>query len=74
MGTLVWRRENPCKELTKEAFAPVLAEVVKRNKPETLINGFRKCGLYPRNPDEVDYSRCLGTNLSNNEDVGLEKL
>ena len=27
-------------------------------KAETIQNGFRKAGLYPWNPDAVDYSRC----------------
>lgn len=27
--------------------------------PETIRNGFRTCGLYPFNPDAVDYSKCV---------------
>lgn len=43
--------------LTKEKFAPLLKKVLAScAKPETLINGFRICGLHPFQPDNVDYS------------------
>ncbi|KAG5864866.1 hypothetical protein JTB14_010231 [Gonioctena quinquepunctata] len=29
-----------------------------------IINGFRKCGLYPFNPDAVDYSKCVEDTFS----------
>jgi hypothetical protein len=46
--------------LTKENFAPLLKTVVDScAKPETLMNGFRISGLYPFDPDNVDYSKCL---------------
>jgi hypothetical protein len=32
--------------------------------PETLANGFRASGLYPLNPNALDYSKCLGTSAS----------
>lgn len=28
-------------------------------KKETIMNSFRACGLFPFNPDAVDYSKCL---------------
>lgn len=34
----------------------------KTVKPDTLINCFKACGLFPWNPDEIDYMKCLGKN------------
>lgn len=27
--------------------------------PDVIRNGFRACGMYPYNPDKVDYMKCL---------------
>jgi hypothetical protein len=59
-GVLAWRREHPAEELTKEVFANILEKVVNSIKSTTLVNGFRTCGLFPWNPDSIDYSKCLG--------------
>jgi hypothetical protein len=46
-------------------FAPLLKEVTESSvKPETLANGFRASGLYPVNPNALDYIKCLGTSTS----------
>jgi hypothetical protein len=46
--------------LNKVSFAPLLERVVNKfMKPETISNGFKRCGLYPFNPNAVDYSKCL---------------
>lgn len=51
--------------ITKLTFAPVLNEVLKSSvKSETLVNGFRACGLCPFDPDVIDYSKCLGKSSS----------
>ncbi|KAH0808864.1 hypothetical protein GEV33_013927 [Tenebrio molitor] len=31
--------------------------------PQTIQNGFRKCGLFPFNPEAVDYSKCIQNRL-----------
>ena len=54
---------NPGHILNKITFAPLLEKVVTEViRPETLINGFRACGIFPFKPDAVDYSKCLGKN------------
>lgn len=37
-------------------------------KREILVNGFKACGLYPFNPDAINYEKCLGA-TSNNVDT-----
>lgn len=41
--------------LFKKAFHKV--------QTESIINGFRKCGLFPFNPDAVDYNKCIPTRV-----------
>lgn len=49
--------------MTKKDFAPILDAVLKTTvKSSTLINGFKACGLFPWNPDQIDYKKCLGKN------------
>lgn len=76
-AVLNWRKKNIDKKLTKCCFAPILKDVVDQciNK-NTIINGFRTCGLQPFNPDAIDYSKCLGRNSSNiiqNKQVGFDE-
>lgn len=53
--------QNPGEVLNKMTFAPLLEKVLANNiKRDTLINGFRACGLFPFNPDAIDYTKCLG--------------
>lgn len=61
-SVLQWRLENPAATLTCDKFAPILLKVVDKISctPNTIINGFRACGLFPWNPDALDYSKCLG--------------
>jgi hypothetical protein len=56
-----WYTKHPGEVLNKVTFAPLLKEVIECSaKPETLANGFKTCGLYPLNPNALDYSKCLG--------------
>ena len=54
------KEDNSNSSVTKINFAPLLQDVVK---DPTLIssikNGFRKCGLFPFDPNLVDYSKCI---------------
>lgn len=63
-GVLEWRRNNLTKTLTKVDFGPVLALTLEKHlKESTVKNGFRACGLYPWNPNAIDYSKCLGKSI-----------
>lgn len=45
-----WRLNHPADALTKENGAPIILDLVVREvNPETLVNGFKACGLYPWN-------------------------
>jgi len=48
--------------LTLERMAPLLKTVIdKFSQNRNIIqNGFRACGIYPWDPNVVDYSKCLG--------------
>lgn len=61
-----WRLNHPADALTKENGAPILDLVVREVKPETLVNGFKACGLYPWNSKSIDFTKCLGKNQQAN--------
>jgi len=68
-GVFEWRKDNNLSTaVTKKDFAPILKKVIDETvKAETLINGFKACGLYPWNPDSIDFKKCLGTNTKKTE-------
>ncbi|KAL7286212.1 hypothetical protein TKK_0019508 [Trichogramma kaykai] len=45
--------------LTRANFAPLLKNALDTLSVETIKNGFKKCGLYPFEPDAPDYSQCI---------------
>jgi hypothetical protein len=56
--------ENVNCVLTKCTFCPLLEQVLQdESLPQTIQNGFRKCGLFPFNPEAVDYSKCIQNRL-----------
>lgn len=56
-----WRINHAGAVLPKKDIAPLLkcATDEMDNLQNTLINGFRKCGLYPFDSDGIDYSSLL---------------
>ncbi|KAI8127236.1 Tigger transposable element-derived protein 1 [Lucilia cuprina] len=51
---------NNNKVVSKSTFCPLLDMVLsKMDLANTIKNGFRKCGLYPLNPENVDYTKCV---------------
>jgi len=67
-GLSEWRNQNPTSSVTKKDFAPILDKVLKNTvKSSVLINGFKACGLFPWNKNQIDYQKCLGKNYYSNE-------
>lgn len=62
-GVLQWRRDNPYCQLAKCHFAPILQKALANLKKDAVANGFRACGLWPWNPNAIDYLKCLGKSL-----------
>lgn len=62
---LEWRREFPSLTFTKEKFAPLLQRVIANINKKNIINGFRTTGLYPWNPEAIDFTKCLGKSCNN---------
>lgn len=55
-----WKQKSGNKIVSKVTFGVLLEDVFKEKAtPETIQNGFRKCGLFPFNPEAVDYRRCM---------------
>lgn len=64
-GVFEWRKQNySMAAVTKVDFAPILQNVIKETiTPDILKNGFRACGLYIWNPNNINFDKCLGKNL-----------
>jgi hypothetical protein len=70
-----WHAKHPGEILNKVTFAPLLREVINfAAKPETLVEGFQACGLYPLNANAVAFTKCLGKNTTQptNEKIGRQ--
>lgn len=52
---------NSNSPITKNNFGILFQKVFEKVKPQSIINGFRACGLFPLNPDAVDYKKCILT-------------
>lgn len=65
-----WKYKNHnFKTLTKEHFAGLLHNVIEKHiKPEYLQSGFRTSGLFPFNPDGIDYTKLVGNNSKQRND------
>lgn len=60
-----WRGENSGEILSLKYFASVLQTAINRGiKKDSIVNGFRACGLFPFCADNVDYSKCLAKGSS----------
>lgn len=63
-----FRGRESDKILSKSDFASVFKNAFEQIAEKTIVNGFRACGLYPWNPDAIEYSKCLGkTNGGDND-------
>ncbi|KAF2888796.1 hypothetical protein ILUMI_17377, partial [Ignelater luminosus] len=62
-GVSEWRRSHSTETLGKIHFASLLKTVIDTTvRPCIIVNGFKACGLYPWDPEAIDYSKCLGSN------------
>lgn len=56
--------ENLDCSLTKVTFCPLIAHVLqKKNLDKCIRNGFRSTGIFPFDPDAVDYTKCVQNNI-----------
>lgn len=61
------RPENSNQIVTKINFCKVFEETLQNTQMQShVVKGFRKCGLYPFNPDSVDYTKCVKNFLEKN--------
>ena len=52
-----WRKANINKKMNKLSFTPILKTVVDSCiKKESIVNGFRACGLFSFDPNAIDYT------------------
>ena len=63
-----WRKvvlqhqQSSTEPITRINFAPLFAAAhANAAKPTTIQNAFRRSGLFPFNPENVDYSKCMST-------------
>ena len=71
---LQFQRENPNNVVRRRNVAPLIGKVLRRITPVTIINGFRKSGIFPLNPDAVDYGKCLEIDVRDDTDEETEEL
>eukprot|EP00731_Ephydatia_muelleri_P032532 Em0024g76a len=55
----LWKAYNPLANISKKVFPNVFKKAVDQVSIATVVNGFRKTGLYPLDPEQVDYSKCV---------------
>ncbi|XP_063217115.1 uncharacterized protein LOC134527954 [Bacillus rossius redtenbacheri] len=61
-----WKHKTGNKVVTKVVFGPLLEAVfTERATVDTVKSGFRKCGIFPFDPDAVDYSKCMSSKSRN---------
>lgn len=59
-----WQNENEEKTLTKVVFAPVFKRALENtNFSDHIKRGFKRCGLFPFDPEALDYSKCVRDQL-----------
>lgn len=82
-----WRKvvqqhqQSTTKPITKINFAPLFASAYEQAmKTEIVQNAFKCCGLYPLNPNNVNYSKCISTrrkelfNLESPDSIALNSV
>lgn len=68
-----WRMENGGDVLSLKFFPSVLQEAIESGiRQSSIVNGFRVCGLYPFDPENIDFSKCLATSDNQTNEVSSE--
>lgn len=65
------RFNRHAKIITKSNFGTLFKKAFDNITNESIVNGFCVCGLYPFNPDAVNYSKCISNRfkeVSNNSE------
>ncbi|XP_045501117.1 uncharacterized protein LOC123698513 [Colias croceus] len=56
--------ENLNNAVTKTNFCLLFKDIIENPQMKTnIINGFRRCGLHPYDPNAVDYTKCVQNTL-----------
>lgn len=54
-----WRMENSQISINKLQLPKLLHGILQNDlHPQVIVNGFRKCGLYPFDEEAIDYTKC----------------
>ncbi|KAG5873062.1 hypothetical protein JTB14_007699 [Gonioctena quinquepunctata] len=71
-------RQEVNSSVTKLNFCSLYEETLQgTSTTDQIKNAFRKCGLFPLNPDNVDYSKCVkntSENLQKSSSAGQESI
>lgn len=62
-----WRLDSNIEILNKTNFPLMFREAIDGVKKEHIVNGFKRCGLFPWSPDAVDYSKCMKNRATKSE-------
>lgn len=61
-----WKYEHNYATMAKSHFCEVLKGVIRdAAKPEYFVSAFRACGLYPFNPNGIDYNKLISQRSTN---------
>ena len=56
----LWRIQHDGSDLQKFEIPTALSQIINKTEfNEAVKAGFRNCGLYPYNPNAIDYSKCV---------------
>ena len=50
---------DPDNAVKRKDVAPQIKEAFQVVKPQSIVNSFKKCGLYPLNVEAIDFSQCV---------------
>ena len=52
-------RQDPNNSVKRRDVAPTISNVLKKTTKESIINGFKRTGLFPLNVEAVDFTKCV---------------